>query len=77
MADATGMPLLDLEALELNIFRDEDIKPGLEEMLLDKDAREMFRARLRNWKLPENASHRVAKLAYEMMGLDQITAWQN
>ena len=26
MADATGMPLLDLEALELNIFRDEDIE---------------------------------------------------
>jgi len=53
------------------VYRQEEIKPVLEEMLLDKETRMAAQARLLDLQLDNGATQRVVKLVYQMIGLEQ------
>jgi hypothetical protein len=51
------------------IYRKEEVKPVLEEMIFDKQARMAFHSRLSNLRLDGGAAGRVARLVYQMIGM--------
>ncbi len=58
---------LDRRGLGSTVYREEEIEPALERMLLDEDARPTAQVRLASIKLEDGATRRVAELAYRMM----------
>lgn len=52
------------------VYREEDIEPVLEEMLIHSDARAEARAHLTQLQLDGGAAQRVAELAYRIIGLE-------
>lgn len=53
------------------VYREEDIQPVVERMLFDQEARRSAQARLATFQLDSQATERVVKLAYQMIGLDK------
>jgi hypothetical protein len=51
------------------VYREEDIKPVIEQMLLDQETRLAAQARLVSLQPPNGATQRVVNLVYEMIGL--------
>lgn len=52
------------------VYREEEIKPVIERMLLDKEIRSSAQARLSKFHMDNGATQRVVKLVYQMIGLE-------
>jgi hypothetical protein len=66
-----ALPTNDL-GISRAVYRREEIKPVVEEMLLDRQARLAARWRVSSLHLDGGATRRVVNLVYQMIGIEEV-----